>query len=157
MTRGVDPIDPSATVQDAATHMAELDVGAVIVGTEDGLQGILTDRDIIVRLVVDGRSPAEVLVRDIMSAQVFTCREDDPVEAVLMEMRERQIRRMPVCDESGRALGIVALSDLATAVESPEQIKETLRQISEPHRVRGAADEDAPEEPGAAEDGERAA
>ena len=62
MTRAVDLVDPSATVQDAATHMAELDVGAVLVGTRRAIEGILTDRDIIVRVVVEGRHPAEVTV-----------------------------------------------------------------------------------------------
>ena len=146
MTRGVDTIDPSASVQEAAIQMAELDVGAVMVGAEGVVEGVLTDRDIILRVVVDGRNPAEVVVRDVMSSRLFTCREDDPVEAALVEMRERQIRRMPVCDESGRVTGIVVLSDLAKAVESPEQIKEALRDISEPHRVRDAPEETATEE-----------
>jgi CBS domain-containing protein len=150
MTRGVDPIDPAASVQQAATQMAEFDVGAVLVGTPDELQGVLTDRDIILRLVVEGRNPAEVAVRDVMSTRLFTCREEDPVEAAFAEMRERQIRRMPVYDAAGRATGIVTLGDLAKAVESPEQIKEALRDISEPHRVRDTPEERDSEEPGAA-------
>ena len=147
MTRGVDPVDPAASVQDAATQMAEFDVGAVLVGTAEGLQGVLTDRDIILRVVVEGRSPAEVAVRDVMSPRLFSCREDDPVEAAFLEMRERQIRRMPVYDESGRATGIVTLGDLSKAVESPEQMKQALREISEPHRVREAPEESKAEEP----------
>jgi CBS domain-containing protein len=143
MTRGVDAIDPSASVQEAATQMAELDVGAVLVGVDGMLEGVLTDRDIILRVVVDGKNPGEVAVRDVMSSRVFSCREDDPVESALVEMRERQIRRMPVLDESGRATGIVVLSDLAKAVQGPEQLQETLRQISEPHRIRNAAEEKA--------------
>ena len=145
MTRGVDPVDPSATVQEAATQMAELDVGAVIVGKEGVLEGILTDRDIILRVVVDARNPAEVAVRDVMSARLFSCREDDAVEAAFIEMRDRQIRRMPVYDENGSATGIVTLSDLARAVQGPEQLQETLRQISEPHRVRNAPEEEKAE------------
>jgi CBS domain-containing protein len=136
MTHGVDPVDPAATVQEAATRMAELDVGAVFVGSGDELVGVLTDRDIIVRLVVDGKSPVEVKVGDIMSAAVYSCRADDPVEAVFAEMRERQIRRMPVTDEAGKPVGVVTLGDLAKAVESPETLKENLREISEPHRSR---------------------
>jgi CBS domain-containing protein len=142
MSRGVDPVDPAATVQAAATQMAELDVGAVLVGTPERIEGILTDRDIILRLVVDGRNPAEAAVRDVMSATIFSCREDDSVEAAFAEMRERQIRRMPVLDEAGRPIGIVTLSDLAKAVESPEQLHETLREISEPHRSRKVVDAD---------------
>ncbi len=153
MTRGVDPIDPAATVQEAATVMAELDVGSVLVGTPEGLDGILTDRDIILRLVVDGRSSAHVPVREIMSTRIFSCREDDAIETVFTQMRERQIRRMPVVDEGGRPVGIVALSDIARFVESPERITETLREISEPHRSRKAA-ESEPANGAPASDGE---
>ncbi len=140
MTPGVDPINPGATVQEAATQMAELDVGAVVIGTEDELLGILTDRDIILRVVVDGRNPAEIPVRDVMSSTLFSCASDDIAESVLAEMRDRQIRRMPVYDENHRAVGIVTLGDLAKAVVSPEQIKETLRDITEPHRIRKTSD-----------------
>jgi CBS-domain-containing membrane protein len=133
--------------------MAELDFGAVLVGTAERLEGVLTDRDIILRVVVNGRHPAEVIVRDVMSATVFTCKPDDTVEAAFAEMRQRQIRRMPVLDESGRAVGIVTLSDLSKAISGPEQVQEALRDMSEPHRTRKVADEAAPEadrqEPGA--------
>lgn len=136
MTRGVDPIDPTASVQNAATQMAEYDVGAVLVGAADQLEGVLTDRDIILRVVVEGRNPADVAVRDVMSPNVYSCRADDAVETVFANMRERQIRRMPVLDESGRAIGVVTLSDLAKVIESPEQVAEALRDLSEPHRNR---------------------
>jgi CBS domain-containing protein len=136
MSRELDPVLSSCTVQQAAKQMAELDVGAVVIGTADGLEGILTDRDIIHRVVVEGRHPAQVPVREVMSADLFSCRANDPVETVFAEMRERQIRRMPVYDENGIAIGIVTLSDLAKAIESPETLKETLREISEPHRSR---------------------
>ena len=154
MTRGVDPIAPDASVQEAATKMAELDVGALLVGTDAALEGVITDRDIILRVVVEGRSPAEVPVREAMSASVFSCKEDDSVEAVLTEMRERQIRRMPVYDESGKAVGIVALSDLAKAFSGPEQIQELLREASEPHRRKKREAEPTEEVAEAAADAE---
>ncbi|MGH6925862.1 MAG: CBS domain-containing protein [Propylenella sp.] len=150
MSRGVDPVAPTATVQEAATQMAEFDFGAVVVGDENALVGILTDRDIIIRVVVEGLHPAEVAVKDVMSGEVFSCKEDDSVEEVLAQMRERQIRRMPVLDETGKLVGIVALSDLARGISGPEQIQETIRLISEPHRSReapeaeAAAEEEAP-------------
>jgi CBS domain-containing protein len=147
MTRGIDPVDPSATVQEAARQMAELDIGAVLIGTEEKLEGVLTDRDIIVRLVVEGRSPAEVQVREVMSAAIFGCRADDTVESAFAEMRERQVRRMPVLEEDGRPIGVVTLSDLAKVVDSPESMREALREISEPHRNR--ADPEAPPAEGA--------
>ncbi len=154
MTRGVDPVDPTATVQQAATQMAELDVGAVLVGTAERLEGILTDRDIILRAVVDGRHPEAVIVRDVMSSTLFGCRPNDTVESAFAEMRERQIRRMPVLDDDGRPVGVVTLSDLSKAIAGPEQVQEALRDISEPHRARQAAEGAAPEQAAAGDDGE---
>jgi CBS domain-containing protein len=151
MTRGVDPVDPTATVQQAATQMAELDVGAVLIGSEERLEGVLTDRDIILRVVVDARHPEEVIVRDVMSSTVFSCRPDDPVETAFAEMRQRQIRRMPVLDDDGRPLGVVTLSDLSKAISGPEQVQEALRDISEPHRAR-RSDDARPDERAAREE-----
>ena len=152
MTRAVEPVDPTATVQQAAMRMAELDIGALLVGTAERLEGMLTDRDILLRVIVDGRHPAETIVRDVMSSSVYACRPDDTVESAFAEMRERQVRRMPVLDEAGRLLGIVTLGDLSKAISGPEQVQEALRDISEPHRARRVADEratdQADEEPG---------
>ncbi len=142
MTRGIDPVAPTATVQEAATQMAEFDVGAVLVGDENGLVGVLTDRDVILRVVVEGRHPAEAIVQDVMSKALHTCRDDDALEAVVAEMREHQIRRMPVLDDSGKVVGIVTLSDLAKGITGPEQLQEAIRTISEPHRSREAPDKD---------------
>jgi CBS domain-containing protein len=144
MSRGVDLVLSSSTVQHAANQMAERDVGAVLVGSADGLEGILTDRDIILRVVVEGKHPAKTSVREVMSPNLFSCRPDDTVEAALAEMRERQIRRLPVLRESGEFLGVVTLSDLAKAVDSPERIETALREISEPHRRRKPSEEEPP-------------
>lgn len=112
MTRGVELVPGEASVQEAATVMAENDIGAVLVGTEDRLEGILTDRDIIIRVVVEGRDPGRVLVRDVMSSTLFTCRDDAPVEMISREMDAHQVRRLPVLDDDGRLVGIVTRSDL---------------------------------------------
>ena len=138
MTSAIDFVDPSANVQTAATRMAELDVGAVLIGTTDGIVGILTDRDIIVRVVVEGLHPAEVAVRDVMTPDVIGCKADEAIETAFAAMREGQFRRMPVFDEGGKPVGVVTLGDLAKNVESPEKLAETLREISEPHRRRKA-------------------
>jgi CBS domain-containing protein len=120
MTRGVEFVPADATIQDAATTMAEHDIGAVLVGSAERAAGILTDRDIILRVVVDGRNPAELRVGDAMSSTLFTCRADDPIEAALEEMAERQVRRLPVLDDEGVLVGIVARSDLLHAIAGPE-------------------------------------
>lgn len=146
MTRAVDLVDPSASVQAAATHMAELDVGAVLVGTADAIEGILTDRDIIVRVVVEGRHPSEVAVSEVMTSDVVGCGAGDEIESAFAAMREGQFRRMPVFGEDGKPIGIVTLGDLAKHVESPEKMAEKLREISEPHRSREAPEEKPPED-----------
>jgi CBS domain-containing protein len=138
MTRGLEFVPADATVQEAATTMAEHDIGAVLVGSPDGLEGILTDRDIILRVVVDGRNPAEVPVGEVMSSTVFTCRSDDAVEAVAQTMQERQVRRLPVLDEEGQVVGIVARSDLAarnggTASREPDRADRLDQAVASPH------------------------
>ncbi|WP_137389046.1 CBS domain-containing protein [Rhodoligotrophos defluvii] len=140
MSRGIDPVSPEATIQQAAIRMAEDDVGAVLVGSDDQLEGILTDRDIILRVVVDGLDVTSVRVRDVMSSTLFTCNEMDPVADALKEMTERQVRRLPVLDSEGRPIGLVTLSDLGKRGRDPGQATEILREIAEPHRREARPD-----------------
>jgi CBS domain-containing protein len=133
MKKGVEPIASDATVGEAALRMAELDRGAVVVGAADALVGILTDRDIILRLVAVGRNPAEVRVGEVMSSTLFTCRDDDTLEYAFREMRERQVRRLPVIDSAGKPVGIVTLRDLARIGREPESVEQALRDLVEPH------------------------
>lgn len=139
MSREVELVPPDATVQEAAVAMAEYDVGAVLVGIGDTLEGVLTDRDIILRAVVDGKNPAELSVRDIMSSTLFTCRDDDTLEDAFRIMSERQVRRLPVLDADGHLAGIVTLSDLGRLERDPQRVSETLRELAEPHRRKAAA------------------
>lgn len=134
MSRGIELVAPTASVQDAAVRMAEDDVGAVLVGTSEQVAGILTDRDIILRLVVEGRSPAAVQVQEIMSAPIVSCQAADTLETAFQAMAERQIRRLVVIDEDGAMIGIVTLGDLARVMRHPDQIPELLRDAAEPHR-----------------------
>lgn len=136
MTRGLELMSADDTVQQAALKMAEADIGALLIGTVDALEGILTDRDIILRMVVDGQGSAEVRVRDIMSSTLFTCRENDSLEQAFAEMRDHQVRRLPVLDETDRLVGIVTLSDLCRHDADPQRTSELLRAVAEPHRDR---------------------
>ncbi|HEX7082179.1 MAG TPA: CBS domain-containing protein [Gammaproteobacteria bacterium] len=138
MTRDVELVSPDATVQEAATKMAEYDVGAVLVGANGALEGILTDRDVLLRAVVDGRDTTRLRVREIMSSTLFACREDDSVEDAFREMSERQVRRLPVLDRDDRLIGIVTLSDLGRLDRDPRRTSETLRELAEPHRRRSS-------------------
>ena len=112
MTRDVQLVRPDDTVQEAAQLLADVAVGAALVGRESRPEGMLTDRDILIRLVAEGGDPKTTLVQSIMSADLACCHEDDEAESVAEAMRQRQVRRMPVVDNDGRLVGIVTLSDI---------------------------------------------
>jgi len=116
---------PDATAADAARAMRDADVGDVIVAEGDTIKGILTDRDIVVRAVADGRDPADVRVGEICSADVQTLAPDATAEDALRIMREHAVRRVPVV-EGGRPVGVVALGDLAEG----KDVDSTVEKIS---------------------------
>lgn len=130
MTRDVRIADPDTTLRQAARTMAECDAGVLPVGENDRLVGMITDRDIAVRAVADGKSP-DTAVREVMSAEVLYCFEDEQVEDVLRNMGELQVRRLPVLDRDKRLVGIVSLSDLAANGETARS-GETLSDIALP-------------------------
>jgi CBS domain-containing protein len=113
MTRQVEFIAADATVEDAAVLMGELDVGALPVGDHRQLVGIVTDRDILFRVVAEGRDPARTRVGEIATRRVVTCSPDDDYGVALELMASHNIRRLPVRDEAGTVLGWITLSDLA--------------------------------------------
>ena len=131
MTRHVEFIDAGATVQEAAELMGELDVGALPVGTAAELDGIVTDRDILYRVVAEGRGP-ETPVRDVASRPVIGCGGEDTLQAAMDLMAAHHIRRLAVRDAEGRVLGWITMSDLARhlLVESGP-VQEALRGITE--------------------------
>ncbi|HUP37490.1 MAG TPA: CBS domain-containing protein [Candidatus Limnocylindria bacterium] len=100
-------------VRMAAETMRANDIGDVIVSDDNGqITGILTDRDIVVRLVAEGRDPSATRVGDIASRELTAVAPDDPVDGAVQLMRERAIRRLPVVDR-GKPVGIVSIGDLA--------------------------------------------
>jgi len=117
MTREVTIVSPQDTIGEAAKMMAECDAGVLPVGENDRLVGMITDRDIAVRGVAEGRDPS-AKIREVMSAEVRYCFEDDDIEDVLRNMGELQLRRLPVLNHDKRLVGIVSLSDLATGGEA---------------------------------------
>jgi CBS domain-containing protein len=129
MTSEVQVVQPDDTLQDAAAMMAEQDVGALPVCDGSRLQGMITDRDIAVRAVANGRD-SDTPVREVMSEDVIWCSEDDDTQDVLGRMGDRQIRRIPVVDANRNLVGIVSLGDLA--IEDEENVDEALRSISMP-------------------------
>ena len=113
MTTYVEFIEPEATVKEAAEMMGELEVGALPAGSADRVEGVVTDRDILYRVVAAGLDPRQVRVRDVLSRPVVACGEEDAVQAAMDIMAANHIRRMPVRDAAGRAVGWVTLADLA--------------------------------------------
>lgn len=146
MTRDLELVSPDATIQDAAVRMAEADIGAVLVGSDEALEGVLTDRDIILRVVVEGLDSTRVRVREVMSSTLFNCREDDTVDSAFRQMSEHQVRRLPVFDENDQLSGIVTLSDLSRLERDPQMSAEVLREIAEPHRRRSQESRTAEDE-----------
>jgi CBS domain-containing protein len=132
MTRGIKEIPANATIVEAAERMRSLDVGALPVCQNDKLVGVITDRDIAIRTVADGRDPKATAVSDAMSKSVVYCYEDDSVESAAKLMEEKQIRRLPVFDRNNRAVGIVSLGDLAVRNHDDRLSGEVLERISEP-------------------------
>lgn len=113
MSTAVEFVAPNAAVKDAAELMGELDVGAVPVGTPASLEGILTDRDILFRVVARGLDCSTVLVRDVASRPAIVCRESDEVRSVMDLMAANHIRRVPVEDDRGHVVGWITLADIS--------------------------------------------
>jgi CBS domain-containing protein len=137
MTRDVRVVAPSDSIQRAAQCMDELNVGVVPVCDGSKLLGMVTDRDITVRGVAAGKL-ADTPVTEVMSEHVRWCYEDQDIDEVMDEMRDAQIRRLPVINRDKKLVGIVSLGDLADRGSDDKRVGETLKDIStpsEPDRV----------------------
>jgi CBS domain-containing protein len=112
MTRDVTACEPSATVKEAAGLMARDDIGPVPVVEDGRLTGIVTDRDIVIRVVAEGRDPNTTTVGEIATKDIVTVSPDDDLEDALRLLAENQVRRLPAV-EGDRLVGIVAQADIA--------------------------------------------
>ena len=130
MSDDVQIASPNQSIRDAAILMAKIDAGSLPVGDNDRLVGMITDRDIAVRAIALGKGP-DTPVRDVMSADVKYCFEDDDVGKVAQNMADIKVRRLPVLNKNKRLIGIVSLGDLAVA-DGPANAGEALCGISEP-------------------------
>jgi CBS domain-containing protein len=130
MTKDVRIANPDETIREAAKAMASLDAGILPVGENDRLVGMITDRDIAVRGVAEGKGP-DTKIRDVMSKEVRYCFEDEDVDHVLESMGDLHVRRLPVLNRDKRLVGIVSLGDLAGNGEADEA-GEALSNISRP-------------------------
>ena len=114
MSRDVATITPGTTLKDAARRMADLDVGALPVSDKDRLVGMITDRDIAVRGVAQGRT-ASAKVRDVMTPEIKYCFDDQELDEIAINMADLQLRRLPVVDRDKRLVGILSLADIAVS------------------------------------------
>jgi CBS domain-containing protein len=135
LTRDVETIRPDTSVKEAAQRMRSMDVGALPVCDGRRLLGMVTDRDLTVRITAEGRDANATPVQEAMTPDVDFVFEDQDVQEAARIMRDRQIRRLPVLSRGKELVGIVSLGDLAVAGDDRTS-GDTLQQISEPAHGR---------------------
>jgi len=136
MTRNVQFVSPQENLQRAAQMMDALNVGALPVCDGGRLVGMVTDRDITVRGTAAGKVPEQAHVEEVMSTDVRWCFEDQPLDDVMRQMADTQIRRVPVVshDDAQRLVGIVSIGDVATKAGDAGQVVKQVSTPSEPDR-----------------------
>ena len=120
---------PDAPVAQVAQQMRDMDCGFMPLAENDKMIGMVTDRDITIRAVAEGKNPTELQAREIMTAKTYYCYDDQDVEEVCNNMGEIQVRRMPVVNRDKRLVGIVTMGDLAQSASRPN-IGQTEQQIT---------------------------
>jgi CBS domain-containing protein len=130
MSRDVKVANPEESIRNAARMMMDIDAGVLPVGENDRLIGVITDRDIAVRAVAEGKPPT-TKVREVMSSEVLYCFEDQNLDEIAKNMADVRVRRLPVVSRDKRLVGIISLGDLARN-EDAKTAGKTVSQISEP-------------------------
>jgi CBS domain-containing protein len=136
MTSNVECVWPDDTLQEAALKMKEMEIGPLPVCDRLHIVGMLTDRDIAIRGVAEGRDPRSTKVSDVMTREVIRCFEDEEVEEAERLMQSRQVRRILVVNRDERLVGILSLGDLAAETGNPQRVGEVLQDVSEPAMPR---------------------
>ena len=131
MNTNVETISPDATIEEAAQQMRDGDYGVLPVGDDENLIGIITDRDIAIRAVAEGKD-VDTPVSEVMSEGVVYANEDDSVEEAAQIMSGHQIRRLPVVDSDNKLVGIVSIGDFAVEVSDLGPVAEAMSKISAP-------------------------
>jgi CBS domain-containing protein len=139
MTRRVASVHPATSVERAARLLEECDCGALpVIGDNGVLVGMITDRDIAIRIVARGRDPRGSIVADCMTDRVFACYANESLAECMRQMARHQVRRMPIVDDGGRLVGIIAQGDLARhaghhpAHEERRALTKVICSLSEP-------------------------
>ena len=129
MTTSVRTATREDTLMQVAAMMRDGDMGSVPVVEDGRLVGIVTDRDIVVRSIADGKDAATT-VAEAMTTDIFAVKPEDFVFEAIRLMGDKQVRRVPVVDENGNLAGIIAMADIALEMEDEREIAETLEEIS---------------------------
>ncbi|KUO59267.1 MAG: inosine-5-monophosphate dehydrogenase [Alphaproteobacteria bacterium BRH_c36] len=133
MHRGVEWVSPNTPLREIAKIMQGADVGAIPVGDDDRLVGIVTDRDIVCRgLAKDGFDVQQATAKDVMTAGIHCCREDDDLSKAVRHMEELKVRRLPVINKKNRMVGILSLGDVS-AIAPSELTAECVKKVTEHH------------------------
>jgi CBS domain-containing protein len=132
MHKGAEWVDPTTPVPELAKLMKKLDVGAIPIGENDRLVGMVTDRDIACRGVADSKDCSTLTARDIMSKGIVYCSEAEDLADALRIMEQKKIRRLPVLDENKRMVGMLSLGDISHAA-SRELTGEVMAAVSAHH------------------------
>jgi CBS domain-containing protein len=125
---------PGDAVSEVAKMMKREDIGPVLIVDSERsktLVGIVTDRDLAIKVVGEGRDPKNTKVEDVMTRKLVTCHADDNIENAMKAMAQYQLRRIPVVDENMKLVGIISQADVATRVDEPERTAEVVREISQ--------------------------
>jgi len=126
MTENPDLISPDATIQEAAEKMEKLNCGILPVGTRDKLEGIITDRDIVIRAITHGENPKKQMVNYYMTKEVFTCAENDNLEKAADQMRKHKVSRLIVTDDEGQVSGILSFGCILRKEASTKEISNVI-------------------------------
>lgn len=130
MTCDPEVISPDATVEGAAKRMQELNCGMMLVGTEHNLDGVITDRDIIVRVIAEGKDPAEESVEDYISNPLYTCAETDTLEDAVTWMQKTQVSRLVVKDAKSKVVGVISFGDILRHYADNVEIIKAIKSVS---------------------------
>ena len=137
MTKDPSVVTPDTPIREAAKMMQREDVGMLPVvdaSNSKRLVGVVTDRDITIRHVAEGHASPDCPVREAMTDRLVTSRPDDDIDEVMELMGREQVRRIPVVDDRGSLVGIIAQADLATSRVGDRKVGDTVEKISEPTR-----------------------
>jgi CBS domain-containing protein len=133
MHKGVEWASPETPLREIAQIMKRHDIGAVPIGENDKLVGMITDRDIVCKgLARDGFDYGTARARDVMSRGIHTCRADDELEAAVEHMEQLQVRRLPVIDQTKRMVGMLSLGDIGHAAP-PKVAADVLKRVAAHH------------------------